>query len=271
MLISSPIASMPAMAGWQMVKDGTAAQQQQFRQTNPMIERDIAYFRENIASAKTAKDLVADQRLFEFALRAHGLGEKTSHNAFMRQLLEEDPLDKESMVNRLSDPKYRELALKFNYPNMNGLNLSSASWQKDMVDKYVTWRHEEAVGQQNPNLRLAMYFQRKIADAENWFDVMGDKPLYEVVRSGLNLPDQIAGQDVDKQKRIFAQKIDFADLKKPETMDQIVQTFLARKSAEGGPQPGATSPAIGLLGGGGVRAGMVQISLDLSNQLMGLR
>ena len=176
------------------------------------------------------------------------------------------------MANKLSDPRYRAFALKLNYPNMKGLNLSSASWQKDVIDKFVTWRHEEAIGQQNPNLRLAMYFQRKIGEVESWYDVLGDKALYEVARGGLNLPEQIAGKDADKQRAVFARKADLADLKDPETMNRIVQTFLARKSAEGGPQPGGVSnPAVSLLGGGGVRAGMVTISLDLSNQLMGLR
>jgi hypothetical protein len=270
MLISSPLGSMPAIAGWQMVKQGPETQLAQFRQ-NPMVAREIEYFRANIAEAKTAKDLVKDQRLFEFALTAYGLGEKSSHNAFMRQVLEEDPLDPQSMANRLSDPKFREIAMKFNYANMKGLNLSSKSWQDGLVDSYVAWKHEEAVGQQNPNLRLAMYFQRKAGEIQNWYDVMGDKALYEVVRSGLNLPSQLSNMDVDRQKALFERKADLADFKDPAKIDRMVQTFLARKSAEGGAAAAqASSPAVNLLGGG-VRAGMVTISLSLSNQLMGLR
>lgn len=55
----------------------------------PMTARDVAYFRENIGSIKSIDDFMNDDRIYRFALKAHGLEDMAYAKAFIRKALEE--------------------------------------------------------------------------------------------------------------------------------------------------------------------------------------
>ena len=49
----------------------------------PMVDRETKYYLENISKVKTIEEFVKDDRLFRYAMKAHGLEDMTYAKAFM--------------------------------------------------------------------------------------------------------------------------------------------------------------------------------------------
>jgi hypothetical protein len=81
-----------------------------------------------------------------------------------------------------------------------------------MVDKYLRQTLEEQAGDDNEGVRLALYFERKAESISNFYEVLADPALAQVVRTSLGLPDSIASADIDKQVEMIADRIDIETL-----------------------------------------------------------
>ena len=83
-----------------------------------------------------------------------------------------------------------------------GVNvLKSSKTVEDLVSRYITNEYEKDLGNQNPALREASYFLRKVGNANSSLDILGDKILRSVTTYTLGLPDEIAFQSIAKQVR----------------------------------------------------------------------
>ena len=70
-----------------------------------------------------------------------------------------------------------------------------------------------------------------------WFSLLGNAPLREVVQTALGLPGEIASIDIDKQLETFQERAqsvfgtdDISDFVDPELRDTITRLFLVRAS-----------------------------------------
>ena len=53
----------------------------------PLVARDTEYYLENISNVTSVDDFLADDRLYRYAMKAHGLEDMTYAKAFMRMHL----------------------------------------------------------------------------------------------------------------------------------------------------------------------------------------
>jgi hypothetical protein len=81
----------------------------------PMVARETAYYEAHIGQVKTVDDLLGDQRLYAYAMKAYGLEEMTYAKAFMRKVLEEGAASAASFANRLADDRYTAFAKAFSF------------------------------------------------------------------------------------------------------------------------------------------------------------
>ena len=65
------------------------------------VTRNAAYYRENIGKVKTVDDLLKNDRLYQYAMKAYGLEDMTYAKAFMKKVLESDLSDANSYANKL--------------------------------------------------------------------------------------------------------------------------------------------------------------------------
>ncbi|WP_436425154.1 DUF1217 domain-containing protein, partial [Enterococcus faecium] len=79
------------------------------------VSRDTAYYNANIGKVKSIDDLLNDQRLYSYAMKAHGLEDMTYAKAFIRKVLEGGADDPKSLANRLADQRYVDLAQSFGF------------------------------------------------------------------------------------------------------------------------------------------------------------
>lgn len=219
---------------------GTTAKQ-------PMVARESEYFLENIQSVKSIDDFLGDDRLFAFAMKAHGLSDMTYAKAFMRKVLTEGIDDREAFSNTLIDKRYREFADTFNFARFGGTATVFESARQGTVDKYVRQTLEENAGQQNEGVRLALYFQRKAPTITSAYGILADKALMAVVDTALGIPSSVAAGDIDKHAQLIERKLDIEDLKDPKAVSKLLTRFATLWELEN-PSNAATSPSILITG-----------------------
>lgn len=256
----APMLPVSGFLGYRLLTNTEQAQREVFNK-QPAIERDVAYFTENIGKITSAEELVADRRLLRVALGAYGLDDKVDQRAYFRKVLEEGTESDEAFANRLVDPRYAEMTKAFGFGNSGGPQVAAPGFAKKITDAYRDRQFEVAVGDQDSDMRLALNFRREItkyANSENaesaaWFSVMGDNQLRKVFEGAFGLSSSTFGQlDVDRQRddlkdlnnRYFGSK-SLEVFRDSEKVDDLIKQFLIRRSIENGPS--ATTPGMSAL------------------------
>jgi hypothetical protein len=266
-------ALLPSLAGWQVMNKTAAAEKARFVK-QPEVAREIEYFKANIGKIETPADLVKDRRLLAVALEAFGLGGDVNAQGRVRKVLEEGTIDPKALANKLIDPRYKEMSGAFAFDMLGNQRLKDKEFVQSVIDRYQTAKFEAEVGEDNDALRNAMYFKRKIGGVTNWYNVLADKALFAVVKTGLGLPDDFSKIDVDRQADILESKVKLATFKDPAKLDQFATRYLAVNSALES-QNTITSPALQILssmnGGGGRSFGLATDTLTALLSVQGAR
>jgi hypothetical protein len=155
------------------------------------VTRDAAYYRDNIGKVKTVDDLLKDQRLYQYAMKAYGLEDMTYAKAFMKRVLESDLTDANSFANRLSDKRYRDFASAFSF-NGDGTYVAQSSNQTDeMVGLYTASvkRDVEAIDEDTA------YYNRTIGGIRTVDGLLNDDRLRSYVFSAFGIDDSQWSRD----------------------------------------------------------------------------
>jgi hypothetical protein len=226
----------------------------------PMAARDIEYYRENIGKIKSLDDFMKDERIYRFALKAHGLEDMAYAKAFIRKAIEGGIDDRDSMANRLADKRYKDLVETFNFTRHGSATTAFSRATSGTVDRFVRQSLEEQEGAKNEGVRLALYFERKIGKISNAFEIMADPALLKVVQTALGLPAQMG--DIDRQAASIEKRLDIEGLKDPETLRKFMVRFTSLWELNN-PSFASTVPNIMI---GGPLPGAVGVDLLMSIQ-----
>lgn len=217
--------SMPALPLYAATQRDSEARIAQFR-NRPDIRQQIEHFTSRMAKIETPEELMKDRRLMEFLLTSFSLEDEMKYPGRIRKVLTEDPDKKDALVNRLIDPRFKEIAelTRFATRGLERLNLPGVV--DELVDRFVTNAFEKSMGEQNPALRSALFFKRQAGKVENAFNLLGDRVLREVTLTTLGLPPQIAMQTVERQKIEVDKRLDVKRLQDPQFLDQFIRRYL---------------------------------------------
>jgi hypothetical protein len=193
---------VPAFGLYQRLSKGDSAKQTaQFAQS-PAVKKEIEYFRQKAATVKSPEEFFKDQRLMKFALSAYALEAEQQYPARIQKIMMSDPTDKKALANRMADPRYSEINKDFQFGQLGAANLKLTKFVDKVVEKYITNEYEKKLGEQNPALREAAYFKRKIGEIKDVYSILGDKVLRAVVMDTLRIPPETANQSVEKQAEL---------------------------------------------------------------------
>ena len=244
-----PVIPFGGNGGWAFLSRTREAQQAAF-DASPAVQRNTAYFEQTIAKITSAEELVADRRLLEVALGAFGLEGDIGNKFFIRKVLEDGTFDPDSLANRLSDKRYLEMSKAFGFGDVSPPNTVLSDFAPRIVAAFREKQFEAAVGEQAPDMRLALGLERDLgqlasggmSDEAMWFTVMATPPLRTVFERAFSLPVAVGTLDIDRQLEIFREKAgalfgdtrlaQFAD---PEKIDALRDTFLGRSELLSGP------------------------------------
>lgn len=275
-----PVTPFAGIAGWRFLERTQESQQIAFEKS-PLLDREVQYFKDNIANITTAEELVADRQLFKVALGAFGLDEQLNSQFFMKKILDEGTDDPRSLANRLVDSRFSDMAEAFGFGNELGARTDQSDFAQNITDTYKVRQFEVAVGQGDESLRLAMTFKRAIGEYANssksdgavWFTIMGNPPLRTVFETAFNLPSAFGQLDIDRQRDVLRDETrslfgtdSVEAFKDPEAVNEMITRYLARSQINAGPQVGTPGmAALALLQSASSYSAAGQINLILSN------
>ena len=218
--------------------DATRDKQLDLAAKDALNARQIEAFEERIGGITSPKELIEDTEVYTFVMRAFDLEDQIFGKAMIRKVLESDIEDRESLVNRLSDPKIREMYESLDFAPGGGpsSNTWKASWQAEMVERFKERQVLNAAAEDNTGAGIALEFKSKAAEVETWFDILKDKDMGKFMRRALGLPDEAIKVDLDRQVELFKSKYDIEKLKDPKEVDKLVSRFAAIYDAVEGVQ-----------------------------------
>ncbi|WP_323717988.1 DUF1217 domain-containing protein [Paracoccus aminovorans] len=189
--------------GWKTLERTMARQRQAFSQ-DTSIKSAQKYFSEKMPSAKSADDLIGDYRLLTVALRAFGLDSDINNRFFIKKVLESDPNDESSLVNRLADKRYLNLnqAMK-----VGGAETPKPVDVEAILTNYDTRSFEKNIGERHSDIELALNAQRElpqiaaadISENAKWYQILGSKSLRKIFEVSYGLGNSFAALPIDRQ------------------------------------------------------------------------
>ncbi len=205
-----PIIPSSGLGGWRFLQETYDSQFEAFSQS-VTLQRDTDYFKDKVGEVISAKDLVSDRRLLGVALGAFGLQDDINNRYFIQKILEEGTTSEDSLANRFSDARYREMSEAFGFGPSEFLKVGETDFVTAIVERFQANSFEVAAGEQRDSMRVALYAQRElgqVAELESstdtkWFTVLGDPPLRQLFEKALNLPSSIGQIDIDQQLQVF--------------------------------------------------------------------
>jgi hypothetical protein len=146
--------------------------------------------------------------------------------------MKDNPDDPNALVRRMTSAGYREINAAFDFFKSGVAKLKDPEFQKSLIAKYQTQRYEISLGEINPNISDALYFERMIGKAKNGYEVIGDKVLFEVTKTALNMPSGAVSAKIERLRQWIEREMDFTKLDDPAYVKKLSHRFLMLKDVE---------------------------------------
>lgn len=243
-----PIILSTGITGWTFLQSTYDDQLDIFKK-DPQLIRETDYFTENIGTVETAEDLVKDRRLLLVALSAFGLDDQVDNKALIQKVLEDGSTAEDNLGSRLDDSRWVDFAEAFGFGAGETKTTGDPVAMATIVTDSQLQSFEVAVGNQDENMRIALYAIREMQDVilpddadedgptvnAQWYNIIGQPQLASMMQVMFNLPKDIFQIDVDQQLEVYkaaSQRYlgtdDLSTLNTPEQMNQMAITYLAR-------------------------------------------
>lgn len=198
----------------------------------PVVARETAYYNENIGKVKTVEEFVGDARLFNYAMKAHGLADMAYAKAFMIKMLNEGVSEPTAFANKLTDKRYAEFVKAFNFSARGEEAVDYSPARDGTAAKYQIEAFNNGVDPLDPTLQAQVkYFKENIVKIKSVDEFMAATDLYsiavkaygltdrmndtafmrQILEEGVSDPDSLANRQTDSKFVEFASAFNFAD------------------------------------------------------------
>ena len=212
--------------------------------------RAIASFKERIGDVRSVDDLLADRELYVFVMKAFDLEDQIFGKAMIRKVLQSDPAEADSLVRKLTDPRFLELhnALGFGPEGVGNSSVAKPGWQQEMINRYVERQFINGQTDSSESVGTILEFRQKAPGVKNWFDVLKDTGMAQFMRTALGLPAETVRLDIDKQAALFARKFDLEKLQDPAERTRLERLYAIITDARDTSRVGQNA-AVQIMGG----------------------
>lgn len=231
--------------------------------------RAVETFKERIGAITTPAELVQDYEVYSFVMKSFDLEDQIFGKAMVRKILESDPADDSSLVNRLTDDRFSELNEVMGFTAEGGEavvpDFTDPIWQQSIIDQYYEQTLTNSYAEENENVGVALEFRDKVGEIDNWFKVLKNKDLTEFFLTALGLPEEMAAIDVDKQAELLAKSYDLEKLSDPDEQTRLITQYLAIADVENPPSSNVTSAALSILqSSSSLSSSIIEITWDIA-------
>lgn len=211
----------------------------------PEVALETTYFRARIKTVQSVEALFKDRRLFTYAMKALGLGERTFAIGLMRRALEQGASDPKALARTMKDQNILSFVRSFEALRNN--ETVSTNIIDDIAGRYVEQAMRMAQGKINPGVELALYFREKAPKLGSIYGVLADRKLLEVVQTALSLSPKMSAQQIDTQARLLSARVKIEDFRDARKLDAFIARFAANYDMRNS-DPNALSPMLALFG-----------------------
>ena len=207
---------------------------------DPEVKHTIAAFTKAVKEAKSVAQLLANPTVMKVLLTANGMKDQIGYTALVSKVLTSKLNDPKSLVNKLTDPRWRTLAQTYDFA-ANGLSAIQNPRVLDAVTKgYVqdTWQNNE--DSVTPGLSNALTFKAQASTIKSIDQLLGNPAIRTVVTVALGIPRQIAFQPLSTQEEVIATHLDLKQLQDPKFVDSFAQRYLIAASTDPSSAPAAS-------------------------------
>jgi hypothetical protein len=159
-------------------------------ENQPMVDRETKYYLENITKVKSIEEFVKDDRLFRYAMKAHGLEDMAYAKAFMVKALKEGVANQDSFANKLSDKRYAEFVTTYNFAAHGELATVYNKAQHEVTKNYGI---QAAIAGVDPNSAFVKnetaYYLANITKVKSVDALMGNDRLVTYALAAYGLDD----------------------------------------------------------------------------------
>ena len=196
-------------------------------------DAEIEYYKSQMQSITSVKELLADSRLTNFIFEANGIDPKSVEPADLKKMFTSDLSDPKSYVNSLDDNKFAEIVASFNFDTEGKLTTEAVGGAQqrgailETTNQYVRQTMEEDQGESNAGVRLALYFERMAPTISSAYGFLSDDALFQFFKTAYNLPTSVGNMDVTKQADLVNTYIDITKLQDPDYVGKMLKRFTA--------------------------------------------
>lgn len=226
-----------AVSSGNAVLDLKLAEQNQALETaneakNPIVVRDLAAFTQGIAHATSAAGALQNPNVLKVLLTANGMASQLQYTALATKALLSDPADPNSLVNKLTDTRWKTLAQTYNLATKGLAALQDPKVQTQIATAYekVTWLN--SLDKATPGLAEAIQFKQQASKITSVDQVLGDPINWEVVLTALGIPQQIAFQSLPSQEHAVSSRLDIKKLQDPQFVTTLTDQYLLMKQQQ---------------------------------------
>jgi hypothetical protein len=225
--------------GWKILERSALKQKYVF--SNTAQEKSITnYFSRKMENINNADDIISDYKMFSVMLRAFGLDDDIRSSFFIKKVLESDPDDPASFVNKLSDRRYLKMNQEMKFGKMDSTKDINVEF---IIDRYNQRSFEKNIGSRYPEIEIALNAQRELPEiassslSENtkWYQILGSAPLRRVFEISYGLGSDFSTLPIDRQLKEIKSKFQqftgtssVSFLEKAHVVELVVQRYLLR-------------------------------------------
>jgi hypothetical protein len=209
----------------------------------PDVKNAVAAFTKAVKAAKSVTQLLADPSAMKVLLTANGMGDQIGYTALAAKALTSDPDDPKSLVNRLTDTRWKTLPQTYNF-NTNGLSsIQKPANIASIANAYATATWQTNQDSVTPGLSNALAFKSKASTITSVYQILGDMTMRTVVTTALGIPAQIAFQSMTTQETAISNRIDIRKFQDPKFVETFIQRYLVANSANAS-SSGSSTPSL---------------------------
>lgn len=192
------------------------------------IANAAQYYQANIGKVKTVDDLMKDQRLYTYAMKAAGLEDMTYAKAFMKKVLMSDLSDVDSFANKLTDKRYVEFAKAFNF-GTNGRVTAVSDIQSDQQELDIIGLYNQRTLDKESAANDAIARYSSAMDgitSVTQFLLPANREFFDMALTAYGLGDQVGYASRSLFQDILTRGVD--DLDSPIYDENIIKSALDR-------------------------------------------
>lgn len=157
----------------------------------PIVSRDTQYYLDNIGKVKSIDEFVKNDRLFRYAMKAHGLEDMTYAKAFMTKVLKEGVDSSDSFANRLTDKRYAEFAADYNFVKYGA---QATTYNRAQMDVPKNFAQQVELGSLQSGFTYygeeTGYYLQNIQNVTSIDDLMANDRLLSFAMAGFGLDSE---------------------------------------------------------------------------------